>query len=240
MKKRAFILSFILMFFCVLNVEAASTCDYKMQVQLNTEAANVKTNYEVKEIKTGNLVEADLSDEEYEEEFYTGVELRIYNLTENLYVVITNTENDNAATYHYRDTTDGTITIQRGIDGLDEIVTYKITIYSDYSDCSGEEQRKIEIKTPRYNYFSSEPQCDNSNKYYCESYITEEINMTYSEFIAQAKKDNIAQKEEEKKEEEENDFWKNYGLFIIIGLVIVAMGVGATVIVRLKQRSSVK
>lgn len=240
MKKRAFICSLILMFFCVLNVNAASTCDYKTQVQLNTEAANIKTNYEVKEIKTGNMVESDLKENEYEDETYVGVEVTIQNITENVYVEITNSANDKIEVFHYKDTNDGTIVLHRGIDGLEDIVTYKIVIYSDYRDCLDEELKKIEIKTPKYNYFSVEPQCEKSNKYYCQEFITEELNMSYEDFVRQANKDTKEQKEEEKKEASANDFWKKYGIFIIIGLVIVAMGVGTTVIVKLKQRSSVK
>lgn len=228
------------MFFCVLNVDAASTCDYKTQVQLNTEIANVKTNYEVKEIKTGNLVESDLGEDEFEDETYVGVEVTIQNITENIYVQIKNSANGNVEVYHYKDTTDGTITLTRGSDGLDDIVTYYVAIYSDHIDCLDEELKKIEIKTPKYNYFSVEPQCENSTKYYCQDYITEELNMTYESFVNQANKDKTEQKEEEKKQDEVNDFWKKYGLIIIIGFVLVAMGVGTTVIVKKKQRSSVK
>ena len=72
----------------VSNASAASTCDYETQVKLNSEAANIKASYEVKEIKTGRKVEADLGDEEYIDETYQGVEVSIYNMTEDLYLTV--------------------------------------------------------------------------------------------------------------------------------------------------------
>lgn len=235
----------ILVFLClfivgVSNASAASTCDYETQVKLNSEAANIKASYEVKEIVTGNKIEADLGDEEYVDETYQGVEVSIYNMTENLYLIITNNETNETKTYRYQDTDNGTIKLVRGEDGLEEIVTYQITVYSNHNDCKDEELKKINLVTPKYNSFSADALCDGSSKYYCQEYITEDLNMTYSDFLKQANSGSKNNDNKDTDSETEKSFFVKYGVYMIGGILVILLGVVTTVIVRKKQRSSIK
>lgn len=235
----------ILVFLClltvgILNVSAASSCDYETQVKLNSEANNIKTSYEVKEIKTGKQIVSDMG-EGMEDEVYTGVEVSIYNLTENLYLKVTNLQTSETKTYYYADTNDGSITFTRGEEGLSEIVTYQVTVYSNHSDCKDEELKKVNIVTPRYNTFSAEALCQNSTKYYCQTYITEELNMTFEDFVKQATaalKDNETKPEDQTEKQE--SFFEKYGVYMIAVIGVILIGVVTTVIVRNKQRSSIK
>ena len=235
----------ILVFLClfivgVTNASAASTCDYETQVKLNSEAANIKASYEVKEIKTGKKIEADLGDEEYIDETYQGVEVSIYNMTENLYLTVMNTSTNETKTYHYEDTDNGSIKLVRGEDGLEDIVTYQITIYSNHNDCKDEELKKINLVTPKYNSFSADALCEGSSKYYCQEYVTEDLNMTYDDFLKQAANNNKNDGNGDTDTVKDNDFFKKYGIYIIGGILVILLGVMTTVIVRKKQRSSVK
>lgn len=235
----------ILVFLClfivgVTNASAASTCDYETQVKLNSEAANIKASYEVKEIKTGKKVEADLGDEEYIDETYQGVEVSIYNMTENLYLTVMNTSTNETKTYHYEDTDNGSIKLVRGENGLEDIVTYQITIYSNHNDCKDEELKKINLVTPKYNSFSADALCEGSSKYYCQEYVTEDLNMTYDDFLKQAANNNKNDGNGDTDTVKDNDFFKKYGIYIVGGILVILLGVMTTVIVRKKQRSSVK
>uniref|UniRef100_UPI003FF02436 hypothetical protein n=1 Tax=Candidatus Ventrenecus sp. TaxID=3085654 RepID=UPI003FF02436 len=235
----------ILVFLClfivgVSNASAASTCDYETQVKLNSEAANIKASYEVKEIKTGKKIEADLGDEEYIDETYQGVEVSIYNMTENLYLTVMNTSTNETKTYHYEDTDNGSIKLVRGEDGLEDIVTYQITIYSNHNDCKDEELKKINLVTPKYNSFSADALCEGSSKYYCQEYVTEDLNMTYDDFLKQAANNNKNDGNGDTDTVKDNDFFKKYGIYIVGGILVILLGVMTTVIVRKKQRSSVK
>ena len=235
----------ILVFLClfivgVSNASAASTCDYETQVKLNSEAANIKASYEVKEIKTGRKVEADLGDEEYIDETYQGVEVSIYNMTEDLYLTVFNTSTSETKTYNYEDTDNGSIKLVRGEDGLEEIVTYQITIYSNHSDCKGEELKKISLATPKYNSFSADALCEGSSKYYCQEYITEDLNMTYDDFLKQAANNNKNDDNEDTNTDKKENFFEKYGIYMLGGVLVILLGVVTTVIVRKKQRSSIK
>lgn len=235
----------ILVFLClfivgVSNASAASTCDYETQVKLNSEAANIKASYEVKEIKTGKKIEADLGDEEYIDETYQGVEVSIYNMTENLYLTVMDTSTNETKTYHYEDTDNGSIKLVRGEDGLEDIVTYQITIYSNHNDCKDEELKKINLVTPKYNSFSADALCEGSSKYYCQEYVTEDLNMTYDDFLKQAANNNKNDGNGDTDTVKDNDFFKKYGIYIVGGILVILLGVMTTVIVRKKQRSSVK
>ena len=235
----------ILVFLClfivgVTNASAASTCDYETQVKLNSEATNIKASYEVKEIKTGIKNENDLVDGEPTDKTYQGVEVSIYNMTENLYLTVMNTSTNETKTYHYEDTDNGSIKLVRGEDGLEDIVTYQITIYSNHNDCKDEELKKINLVTPKYNSFSADALCEGSSKYYCQEYVTEDLNMTYDDFLKQAANNNKNDGNGDTDTVKDNDFFKKYGIYIVGGILVILLGVMTTVIVRKKQRSSVK
>ena len=230
-----FIAVFFFLFVPLTSVNAA--CDYARQVELATEASNVNVTYEVKEIATGNQIPSDLG-EGMIDETYFGVEINIYNLTEDLYIVVTNSRDGDEQTYYYDDTDNGTLQILRGNDGLTDIVTYTISVRSNVMECSGDEYRIIEIITPKYNYFSAEPQCVGSDAYYCEEYITQELNMDFDDFVIQAAKDqqNEPEIDEDPLDESNNHIW----LYVTIVGAVIIIGVVATVIVRQIRRSSVK
>ena len=91
-----------------------------------------------------------------------------------------------------------------------------------------------------YNYFSSEPLCADSTKYYCQEYITQDLNMSYADFVAQATKDLQKEDGEEQEDNQTNNNNAQIVLYVVIGLIIIGIGVATFVVFRKKQRSSVK
>ena len=169
---------FAMMIFLVDKVNAQ--CDNRTQLEVNTAASNVTMNYTMHSVVTDlNFnVQPNMSPDEVE----TGenaqylivdkVNLQIENVTDKIYVVLQNDDGGINTEYHYSDLKNGTLTYE--VPDTVTIRTYKLTIYSDVSDCIGEELRTIEVKTPRYNPIYME--CPDSDEYYCQPYITTEIN----------------------------------------------------------------
>lgn len=232
-------------------VKAASSCSYSEQAELNEIVSHVNANYEVVEVSMGEYYDVDhFGDEGYEtvkEHFVKGFNIHILNITEDIYVKVSNNVNAEVKTYHYKDTQDGIATFQT-LDN-ERLVTYTIEVYSNKYSCAGEMYRKFTLTTPLYNNYAERPQCEgNEEFYYCQEFINSE-NITFNEFIDKFS-EFYAQKqeEEEKRLEEENksfldkmkDFYNHNKIVIYsIGGVIVVMGVATAVVLIKKRRSRV-
>ncbi len=230
---------------------AAGTCNYEEKAKLNSEVANVKTNFEIKQ----ETIE--LSPEEAPDEYYGTsmaenlsikedyIQINILNLTENLYVEVTNDFNKEKETYRYQDSENGNIAIIKR--DLSKVVTYTVKVYaSSNTGCEGEALSTKYVAVPRYNEYSSYSLCDSLPDYYaCKRYVTFE-EMDFSKFVEQVTKE-IENKNKQEEEEKNNDKWyKEVGSFIsenkvyfIIGgvaLVVIA-GVVTVVIIKRRRRS---
>jgi len=83
--------------FFVRNVNAASTCDYKDQVELSNVASTIKTGYEIKKVvmdENENILDADPDSVLFGSDFFIVSTLHgyVHNLTQDVYVKITNDE----------------------------------------------------------------------------------------------------------------------------------------------------
>ena len=240
-----FFISFVILF-ATSSVEAASTCDYATQVELSTQAYNVQAAYEVRSVATGEMIEDDYPSVNEDGELETGyVEIyrteivtTIYNITENIYVTVTNDLDGTTRTYHYEDTNNGTIEILR--DNIDEIVNYEIKVYSDHEDCLDEQfGSTITLATPKYNDFSSYDVCDGLNVYYCEEYITQDLNMTYDQFIESATSLAKENEEQNNPSDDEGSITSNIWFYIGIG-VVIALVLAIIITLVIKRRGKVK
>lgn len=239
MKKKRYILAFSLLCILSFKLNVFAVCDYETQVKLATEAANVNMTYEAGFFGTGTFVEAEIPDENgnYEIEIEEPkVKIYINNITENLKIEVLNKNTQERTIYSYDDSNNGTIYWERT--NLDEIVEYEITIFPISSDCSDIELRKISKVTPKYNYINEKYFCDNNNSYYCQEFITSEINMSEEQIY----KDAISKKEEEQEiQNQEQSFWeKNKKIILIITGIIGFIGVTTTAIIVIRRRSRVK
>lgn len=213
---------FSVIFTKVINAE----CDYKLQNEISTAAANVKAQYELEQVVVdaqGNE-RPDLpleAGKKAEGEFviFPKIKMNVYNVTEKIYIIVENEDDGLKEEYHYNDLVSGEF--EYNVPDVSKIRKYTITINAENSECGGE-LRKIEVKTPMYNYRSRDTFCENSDKYYCKEFITEEIpeNVSY---------DSIYEMESEKQDEKENDFLQKNGkmiVTIVMALILLVTIVG--------------
>ncbi len=225
-------------------VYADSTCNYELQVNLAKVAANINADYEVTErlydIRTGEFVE-ETEDTKVVAEgryiYYPEVQLYIMNLSKEIYINISNKDGFEK-TYKYEDSEDGKIMINLGYP--EKIVSYDIVVYSNHNDCIGEEITKINVKTPKINDYAYSVACQDVEEYFCEEYITEEINMSENDLITKAMESKKKQEEQEDPIREIN-LWekvKPYLLPVGIGVVVV-IGVAGIVMLIQRHRSRI-
>lgn len=238
-----FKIMFLLLLFIPIEVFAA-TCDYEENAILNNEALNVKANYEIKvdrykdDHPPDEILGTPEAEEYYVEEEY--IQINILNLTENLYVVVTNDYDDTEVTYNYSNTTDGNISI-KWIHMMD-LVKYKIEVYtSDNTNCADDLLRTLYVSLPRYNDYSTYAVCDKVPDYYlCQRYVTYE-KVEFVDFEKSIRNE-IAKVEAEEKEKNEKhwydyivSFFENYWVPIVVIVVVAAGGTITYVIIRNKK-----
>lgn len=244
--KRLFLLAIILWTPNLVN--AASSCSYSEQAEINDIVANVKASYEVVDIYAGKVLDIDNADNNGnipEIDNYTkGFKINILNITDDIYVQVKNNYDSNILTFRNNNTIDGIATFQTS--NVSELITYTIEVYSNKYSCVGEQFRTFTLTTPIYNRYSTLQVCaDNPEFYYCQEFIQSE-RVSYEVFF-----DNLEKFKEEKANEqntEENkkfidkfkNFYENNKLIIYsMGIVIVVAGVATTVILVKKKRSRV-
>ena len=229
----------ILCFFCLITVSHAE-CSYEEQVRLATEASNVNAVYEAGNYGTGEYERGEMPDENgnYEYEITElKVIVNVYNITENMYVLVRNENTNEEDIYYYSDTENGTLTWERT--DLDNIVEYTISIYSNNSDCQGNLLRNISLITPRYNDYSTYTYCDGLDVYYCQEFVTTDLGMTEDQIYQDAIK--LQQEKEEISEQKSEENTIDWSSIILYGLIaILIVGVVATVWAFLKRRNRVR
>ena len=232
-------------------VQAESSCSYSEQAEINDIVANVKASYEVVEIYGGKAYDVDNPNPDGtfpEVDYYLkAFNINIMNITEDIYVKVSNNLNHEVKTFRYSNTQNGTAYFQTN--EVESLVTYTIKVYSNKYSCAGEMFREFALMTPQYNNYSERPACKlNPDFYYCQEFLPSE-NISFSEFQTKIKE---YQEEKQKKEEEEKqnenkkfvdklkDFYENNKLIIYSsGIIIVVAGVATTVILVKKKRSRV-
>lgn len=239
--RRTLFLNILLLLFsiCFIN-KVNAACDYETQVKLATEAANVKIQYEAGWYGTGEFVESEEPNENGE--YLTEIEepritVSIYNLTPNIYITVKNKLTQDVKTYRYENTNEGSLSFIRT--DIENIVDYDITIYSNNSNCLDEKLLSVPLLTPKYNDYHNQYYCINSKKYYCQEFITTEINMTEQEIWKDYEKNSSSNPSEPP--ELKNDFWKKYQWWFIGGstIILIVIGVATTAILLKRKRSRV-
>ena len=230
-KEKAYLLLLCIMtMFSIGKVKAE--CDNKTQLEINTVSSNVTFNYNIDtvvydrngvlhpEVSPSSVEEGELSEYLMEDK----VTIKIENVTDKIYVVLQNLDDGLNKEYHYNDTKNGTITYE--VPDTIKIRTYKLIIYSAVSDCINQELRTVELKTPMYNQNSSYLYCENNDSYYCQEYVTSEIDgeTAYGEYLeSQESKKNDSETKKENEEESNKKNILNIEIIIVGVLVIVAI-----------------
>lgn len=234
MKKIIGFLLIILSFICVGNVQAEedTTCNYASKAALMKAAGNVEANYTIKKDENNNNY----------------FEISIYNVTDEVYVIISNNVTKEETQVLSTMTTNNVYTFK--VSDTVTVMEYTIHVRSLKYGCN-EELRKFTLIKPRYNDISELELCkrDSMIEYtYCKQWvdkyftetreeIIEKINRHYNKntTVITTKCINCEIKEEnERKLKKEN----NIRIAIIIGLIIGILLDGTLIvylIIRLKR-----
>lgn len=250
MKRNIGLLLVAIMFFVGIS-EVSATCDAAENNKLTGLAVNVNVTYEE--------AEGELDPDEYsppdgltEEELknyvakYYYFNIYISNLTEDLYVVVHNSNDNTNTTYYYEDSENGIIKIEW--DNILSITNLTITVYSSNStNCSGTKLTTKYLTLPKYNEYSEYDLCRGKENFYlCNRYLSvntvgfdqfEQLLQKYSSGKINADGEEIL--EEPIKHGFEKFFEDNKIAIIIVGILIIATGAATTVILVKKQRSRI-
>ena len=210
----------LMMFLFVINVDAASLCSYQEQVELNQKSKNVKVSYEVVEgdlvLDDGSTIKQDMFD------------IKILNVTDEFYVTVKNDQNGDERRFTSSDAKDGIITFRWK--GVSKIVNFTFNVYTtDKTTCPDEMYNTVYLRTKRYNPFHNMAICNELDDFFlCEKYVDVE-DVDQAVFYSQLEKYRNG-KIDNKGEEIDNtnffdrvfDFFKQNGLYILGGLVLIA------------------
>lgn len=250
MRKNAKYIKYIilsLLSFCFVVNVSAEECSYEKQVELNNIASTVKATYEEVEIDTGETtyyVNPETDEVDINKEVSVtqkGFDIKILNITDDLYITITNQNTGDSKDYYYSNSNSGTISL--GVINAQEITTYSIKI-SAYRNCSGQELRTINLVIPKYNEYSELAFCnENPDFQYCQKYVTsEDYDITFEQFykaMEKYKEENPLKEEIVKKEDKDKfkEFFEKNKKVLIIAIAILIVGGTTTVIIVIRRRS---
>lgn len=249
--KKLSVFSFLVFFLFVTKVFAVE-CTSEETNKLNSLAVNVKASYEIMEIEktdfSSEFNPPDGIDANENITWYDTV-IRVYitNLTEDLYITVTNDQTKEVKTYRYEDATNGTITFDQT--DFSQITNYTITVYSSSNtNCANNKLYTLYLTTPMYNTLYEYSMCEGIEEFYlCHEYLSVNVSTeNFFELATKYKEGKINSDGEEIKDEpSENDkgfteFLKEYkSVIIIVAVLIIAGGGLVTVIIVKKQRSRI-
>lgn len=244
-------LLFALFLFVIGIPVVVAECTAEESNKLNSLAANVKANYEViqKEVSIDEgfnypdgLTEEEMNNYKAYRDYF-----RIYisNITEDLYVTVTNKNTNETTTYTYKDAVDGVISFEQKV--LIEITNYTIVVYSsDETNCPNSKLYTLYVTTPLYNNFSESNLCDGIEDFYlCHEYLSVNTSFeNFEELTSKYREGKIDDSGEEIIQQEETKGFINFikehkGIVITVSVVIVIIGGLVTVIIVKKQRSKI-
>ena len=213
-------------------------CSCTEKANYSKLASNVKVTYEEYEEVTDDTSDLPSYAMDDRGTKITYFKVKVLNVTDDLYVKLENSVNKETKYITYKDTDEGTYTLD-WID-LDNVATLTYTIYaSEKTICSGEKLKTGTLTLPRYNEYHDMLVCEDIKDFYlCEKYVAiPDENGYFSKKIEEYKKtlgkdDNGDTKPDKEKEK------KNYKKVAIIGISILVVAGGATIyLVENKRRS---
>lgn len=244
-KLRTFVLVVVLFLFNISPVMAV--CDNSEMAKLRGIAVNIKTSYEPVEeaVPENEFSPPDgEEDQEYEEPKRLYHNVYIANLTEDVYVKVTNNVDKTVQTFHYSDSDNGTVKFRWG--RLELLTKFTIEVYSsETTGCPNTKLYTHTLTTPYYNFYSENGICSKIPEFYLCNKFLSVPSVGYYEFNELADKyyKDVLKKQEEEKEREEQEkkgfgeFVKEHAVVIIITtIVIIGAGATVTVIIVKKQR----
>lgn len=213
-------------------------CDNKTSLELNTISANITANYEMQDVLEdyeGNRVSGvpfELGTQEGSGYAIDTIAIfRISNMSDKVYLTITNDDNLNKK-IEYKDTDNGLYSFE--VPDMEKIRHYVIKVYSNNDSCIDKELRTINVTTPKFNSYSEVNACIDNNAYYCQKYITQELNID-DDFIS----NNFEQRREENQVNDNTEDKKSNRFMIVVLSAVIVVLIGAIIFVLIKRKKKV-
>lgn len=215
----------------IVNVNAK--CGYNELSNLNNEAANVKTSYDIikKDIGTEGIVISRTFD------------ITILNISENIYVKITNDYDKTSKDIYYEDTNNGIYSFNW--DKSNVVTNFTIDVYaSNNTLCENDKLRSFYLSTPRYNDYSNRAICEEmSESSFCQEFVMFDdfSEIDFLEKVSSYKKETKKQEEPEPNNDNIIDkilkFVENNKIIIIGSIVLI---IGVTSFIAYKRNKKLK
>lgn len=232
MKKIIFTIG--LFFALVINVDAAVSCAYTDQVNLNHLVSNMKV---INELDSELYKFPDMTDNR---DFF---KVSILNISKEFYVVITNNVNDEKVTLTYQDSKDDILTYKWY--ETDYKTTFNVKVYtSKETDCPDEVIKTFVTSTPRYNIYSLYSICNEISEFaYCQKYVTFD-ELTEKEFLEKVDRYKQGAIDKDGKPTDDDDktnnafiqFIKTYKWYII-GVIVISGSIIGIVVYKVYNRN---
>ena len=245
MKTKRVLLSLLIASLFSITTVSASNCRDEELAKINEEAAKVKVSYDILTKQVPNPHDPNDAGEKSDTIDKDYIKVSVINLTNNLYVKITNSKDNTTRTLYGTDATDGVLSYE--IDDTSAIANLDYVVYTTMNtSCANEEVVKNQITLPKYNDYYGTGACNlNPDAPECQKYTTKDITPEDMENFTNSESDKLLNKvskdDEKRKKEEENKnkniFEKNKTEFIIGGSIIFVIGVVTTAVVIKKRRS---
>ena len=237
MKKIKYMIFMLLALFIVTNVNAE--CDYKKRLEINTKAANVTAEVVSETItvdREGNVYE-NYEGETTEENGIvqtTVFSLNVANIAEGIYVRVYNEDENLDVELHASDLEDGKYVYN--VPDVLKIRTFDVDVFDETGECEEDILRSIEVKSPMYNEVSGSRICQNNIAYFCQEFVTTEIDVDPYEYMQ-----NHGYGEEEQEETEEPEEQKSIMPYLYMaGIGVAVLLVIAIIVVIIIRRRKKK
>ena len=169
--KKVIMLFFLLITFSALDVSALS-CSSTENLEIKKAANQVQSSYDVEDnskivpLKVGN------NKTTYTIPNYI-YKINIYNIKDDIYVVLSNDVDNVQVNVSYEDTKNGVYTYEHY--DYSNIYNYKLSIYSNRVMCKGDLVGTKKITTPKYNPYSEYEYCKTSSEDFCKKFVKEDF-----------------------------------------------------------------
>ncbi len=230
-----YLLFFLISFTIIFIFPKADSCNYKEQAALNKEAKNVTFNYEI--VDKLDELNSKENPSQYNIRDYYYIQMNLTNITDNLYVEITNNQNDEKLTYYSSDLVDGVVSFKAN---NDKVVTYTLNIYAQTDTCSRKLMTRT-VKSPKFNTFYHRGMCIDVPEYkYCQEVITSEMddNKIGKSITNYYNKQMANQKQETQKEKNNIKKYLIIGS-IVLGSIIVIGGIILIIVKIMRKRRGI-
>jgi hypothetical protein len=214
-------------------INADARCTYQQRAMLNEEGRNVRTSYEItyrSEIRT--VRDPDGPGYEEGEFLHTVFNISVFNITENLYVEISNNHDRAFREYvYFRHTENGVFTFTT--EDIANIITYTFRVRSAIEDCSSLVLRTYSFVKPMRNTMVDYGICAGAEDVpYCQEYITQPFSLTFEQVdnaIQNYQKDTSINNRPDEEESGLLVFIQDNTLTILVGAVVLAAAAGGAI-----------